>query len=43
MQGAELLFKLILSTLFFVNRGVFKHTVILKKTFDVFEKTSDVF
>ena len=27
----------------FVNGGILKHTVVLKKTLDVFEKTLDIF
>ena len=33
----------IISDLYFANDGSLKHTVVLKKTLDVFEKTLDVF
>ena len=34
---------LIVSVFNFANGGILKHTVVLKKTLDVFEKTLDVF
>ena len=43
LQIAELLILLIINILYLVGNGVFKTTVVLKKTFDVFEKTLDVF
>ena len=33
----------IISDLYFADNGSLKHTVVLKKTLDVFEKTLDVF
>ena len=33
----------IISDLYFADDGSLKHTVVLKKTLDVFEKTLDVF
>ena len=34
---------LIINVFNFTNGGILKHTVVLKKTLDVFEKTLDVF